>query len=274
MAPISKLFMPPPALAGCILAGVFRDTRGANLPDADRTNNFPATPLVTVTLVQQGTIHLIPPGKEWRAARSMPALPGKFVMRPQGTPVSSWAQGDVVALTLGVYPDAWLSLGGDHTGSELPRIFEEAMDQFARAPEPTAGWRGLCEKLEVTWSRNRQPTWHRATSLTDWAKAVATRAALSGSGRGVRSIERRFKRYTGHTRSTLEFFAAFEQLHEKSLEKAGSPLAEIAIDAGYSDQSHMGRVIRRATGFSPARLNKAIETEEAFWCYRLLGERF
>ncbi len=55
---------------------------------------------------------------------------------------------------------------------------------------------------------------------------------------------------------------------------AGGPLSEIAIDAGYADQSHMGRAVRRATGFSPARLNRAIENEEAFWCYRLFGERF
>ena len=48
----------------------------------------------------------------------------------------------------------------------------------------------------------------------------------------------------------------------------------LAGDAGYSDQSHMGRAVRRATGFSPARLNRMIESEESFWCYRLLGQRF
>jgi len=38
--------------------------------------------------------------------------------------------------------------------------------------------------------------------------------------------------------------------------------------------SHMGRVVRQTTGYSPAQLNRLIETDEAFWCYRLLGEHF
>ena len=46
------------------------------------------------------------------------------------------------------------------------------------------------------------------------------------------------------------------------------------VEGGFADQSHMGRAVRRATGFSPARLNRMIESEESFWCYRLLGQRF
>lgn len=48
-------------------------------------------------------------------------------------------------------------------------------------------------------------------------------------------------------------------------------IAEAALAAGYADQSHMGRDIRRLTGFSPARIGILIATEEAFWCYRLLA---
>jgi hypothetical protein len=36
----------------------------------------------------------------------------------------------------------------------------------------------------------------------------------------------------------------------------------------------MGRAVKRATGFSPGQINRLIATEEPFWCYRLLGERF
>jgi len=50
--------------------------------------------------------------------------------------------------------------------------------------------------------------------------------------------------------------------------------AELAAEAGFADQSHLGRALKRATGFSPVSLNRKIATEEPFWCYRLLGERF
>ena len=97
---------------------------------------------------------------------------------------------------------------------------------------------------------------------------------MSSAGQSLRSYERRLKRSSGHTQRALMFYANVENLHKVARENADQPLSDIALAAGYSDQSHMGRALRRATGFSPAQLNHAIETEEAFWCYRLLGERF
>lgn len=274
MSPVSKLFLPPPALGGCLMAGIFRDTRGADLSAANRMNHFPASPLVAITLVQHGTIHMLPARTSWRGAADTPILPKKSVLPPQDVPVSSWAQGDIVALTVGVYPDAWLALGGDSACTTLAPVLDQALEGFDTEDDATAGWIKFCETLENTWRDARPKTWQPAARISDWTKALATRAALSGSGRSVRSIERRIMRYSGHTRRSLAFFSAFEQLHEISRNAAGQPLAEIAIDAGYSDQSHMGRAVRRATGFSPAELNKAIEAEEPFWCYRLLGERY
>ncbi|WP_299682279.1 hypothetical protein [uncultured Roseobacter sp.] len=87
-------------------------------------------------------------------------------------------------------------------------------------------------------------------------------------------MERRLKRWTGHSKQALEFFAQVDHLHGLAHQAQNQTAAEIAYDGAYSDQAHMGRAVKRATGFSPVRLNKHIEHEEAFWCYRLLGERF
>ena len=269
MRPVSQMFLPPPALSGCVLVAVFRDTRGAGLSAEDRVSHFPASPMVAVTRVLQGELRLIPQGGDWRAASDAPNTPTTFVMGPQNAPLSSWAPGDVTALTVGIYPDAWRALGGEEDCKNLPESLAQALDAFSSAQSPDAGWEGFCGSLRQGW-----PQTHAAAGLTDWMKSLMTRAALSGSGRSLRSIERRVKRLTGSTRQTLEFFAAIENLQATVSDNAHRPLAEIALSAGYSDQSHMGRAVRRATGFSPARLNRAIETEEAFWCYRLLGERF
>lgn len=269
MRPISKLFLPPPDLSGCVLVAVYRDTRGAGLSPEDRVSHFPASPMVAVTLVLQGEVRLIAEGGDWRAASAAPSLPEIFVMAPQDTPLSSWAPGDLEALTIGIYPDAWRALGGDGAGSALPTSVARALDAVSAASGPDAAWEGFCHELAQGWRQS-----HAATGVGDWVKSLMTRAALSGSGRSLRSIERRVKRLTGSTRQTLEFFAAIENLQATTTADPDRPLAEIALSAGYADQSHMGRAVRRATGFSPARLNRAIETEEAFWCYRLLGERF
>jgi len=51
------------------------------------------------------------------------------------------------------------------------------------------------------------------------------------------------------------------------------PLREAALtDAGFADQSHMGREVRRVTGLAPGRLDDLIASDEAFWFYRLIGE--
>lgn len=90
----------------------------------------------------------------------------------------------------------------------------------------------------------------------------------------MRAIERRLKRWSSQSRQSLKFYSDIENLHMLSVNNADAKLAGLASDAGYSDQSHMGRAVQRATGFSPAHLNQLIKTQEAFWCYRLLGERF
>ena len=140
------------------------------------------------------------------------------------------------------------------------------------------GWQRFCETLLPVWRASHPgsilPAWTGTTRLVDWSRALVTRAAVAGPGRSVRALERRLKRWSGQTQRSLQFYASFERLHQLSTEAKGIPLAGLALEAGYSDQSHMGRAVRRATGFSPSELNRLIENEEPFWCYRLLGERF
>ena len=244
------------------------------MSDADRMNHFPTSPLVSVTQVICGELRLLPPGSDWQSARDKAPLPAHFVMGPQDMPVTSWAPAEVEAITVGFYPDAWIRLGGSHDYKLAPQSIVAAMAQFAPDQDPDGAWQAFCETLNATWTHRRPAGWHDPTGIADWSRSVFLRAAMSGTGRSLRSLERRIKRLSGHTRRTLNFFSAFENLHRISCQKSDSPLAEIAVEAGYSDQSHMGRAVRRATGFSPALLNQAIETEEAFWFYRLVGERF
>ncbi len=199
-------------------------------------------------------------------------LPRTFANPPCNQPTVSWSTGPVLAISLGIYPDAWSILA--------ERCDFVAMLERAFEPDEDAlkNWERFCAALEVAWHEAQKNAAHPYPSavrtITDWARSLIARAALGGPGRGVRSIERRLRRWSGHTQQSLAFYAGFENLHRIAVRTKEAPLAEIAVAAGYSDQSHMGRVVRRATGFSPARLNHLIATEEAFWCYRLLGERF
>lgn len=271
MKPVSRLFLPSPAVAGCLFVGVFRDIRGANLAEADRINHFPASPVVAVTQVISGSLQLLPIGHQTPVAAE--PLPPLFVKGPQDTPTSSLSGSDTAALTVGFYHDAWLAIGGSADYREVPDSIAAAISVFADHTNPARGWDAFCSALTPLWEATRPSPWGGTSSIADWTQAVMTRAALSNSGRSLRSLERRLKRASGQTRRTLVFFETFESLRHVVKDDPNAPLAEIAAEAGYADQSHMGRAVRRATSFSPARLNRAIETEEAFWCYRLLGEQ-
>jgi AraC-like DNA-binding protein len=268
----SFLLKPPRDLSGCLFAGIVRDTRGVDLSDQDRLNFFPASPLVCVTHVKAGELRLVPPGAGLDAARVAPPLPRSLVTPPQNESTVSWSPGPVLAISVGIYPDAWAKFTG---ACEVVGLLERA---FERCDDVHAGWERFCRALAPSRQAARGdvtlPAGTGAPQIRDWARTLVARAALSGAGRSVRSLERRLRRISGQTRRSLVFYEDFENLHRVSTREKGAPLAELAVAANFADQSHMGRAVRRATGFSPARLNQLIETKEAFWCYRLLGQRF
>lgn len=82
---------------------------------------------------------------------------------------------------------------------------------------------------------------------------------------------------TGQSRRDLLAHARAEELfvHFMTTRKRDkNTLAEVAAEAGYADQSHMGREIRRITGASPAEIDRLITTDERYWCYRLLEDYY
>ncbi|MEP1944745.1 MAG: helix-turn-helix domain-containing protein [Sulfitobacter sp.] len=277
MPPQSKLCLPPPALASCAAAAVYRDTTGVTLAAQDRLNYFPATPLFTVTRVFEGQLHMAKGVVDMQALTAQPPLARVSANPPHAYPICSWSPSGLRAATVAIYPDAWLALGGSLDAKTPPPAIMEAMTNAS--PAAPAFWSEVCAHLAPHWHQARQDRppliggsgSHR---LADWARHITTRAALSGTGRSMRSIERRLRHWTGQTAQSLAFFAKVEDLHVYRTQNPQASLAEIAAIADFSDQSHMGRAVKRATGFSPARLNQLIDTQEPFWCYRLLAERF
>jgi AraC-like DNA-binding protein len=265
-------------VAGCLALAVLRDTRALFLDDADRINYFPAAPLVTVTIVLQGHLHVAPGLCDLETIRARPPVSGMFLRGPQPQPIMSWSPGPIVALTLAFYPDAWVKLEGVLDPLMLPPPVQVGMGLFKDAETLETAWAVFCRGLHPVWSGAALPDQAVPTAphprLSDWIRRLAVRAAFSGPGRSARALERRFKRWTGQSRQTLEFFAQVEALHRLTLQSPDATAAQIAQDGAFSDQSHMGRAVKRATGFSPVDLNRRIASEEAFWCYRLLGERF
>jgi AraC-like DNA-binding protein len=180
------------------------------------------------------------------------------------------------AMTIGIYPEAWAKLTGQSPQTLANRTTADLPDWLATLAQNTT-WEGVQNGLEQLWQKAQNPgnipLWTGPQRLADWGKWLTVRAATSGPGQSLRAAERRLRRWTGQTRQSLQFYAKIEHLHQLSATQNATPAA-MAHDAGFADQSHMGRAVKRATGLSPAELNRRIASEESFWCYRLRGVRF
>lgn len=276
----SLLQLPCPDLGGCIFAGIERDTRGTVLADDARFNYYPATPMVLISWIFAGSLHMVEGGSGEAPTRLGPALPALVFSGPQRRPVASWSPGPVHALSVAFFPEAI----GRLLGQPVEPYIDRTLPLAELAPEALLQ---CCSSLldgpaSAPFARLQallRPFWAEAHAnyggplLGSWVRSLAVRAAFSPAGCSVRQLQRRIKSWTGQNHRQLQLFARVEEAFARASQHrhAGAlDLAGLACAAGFSDQSHMGRDVRRVTGLSPAQFEEQIARSEAFWFYRLI----
>lgn len=278
MKPKSSLLQPPKNLSSCIAAGVVRDTRGSLLSAADRYNYFPANPLVSISFVMEGALQTFDFANNAFDLTSTQSMPRFSKMISTDHPVMSWSEGDIFAITIGFYPDAWAILCAKVGEEALLKHFHDMFLSLDANQHLDRFWFEICDNISPPWQRSRENTkladWMGSDRLSDWSHFLLARLMTSETGKSLRTIERRFKYWTGISKRQINHYASIEMLHDLVTNNPDLPLAELALTSGYADQSHMGREVKRVAGFSPAKINHLIKTAEPFWCYRLLGQRF
>jgi len=287
---ISRIVWPRRALAGCIFCTIVRDTRGVALDESQRFNFFPASPLCSVTWVFAGDWHLIdqPDQMErpWTGAR----LPGLAFSGPQLGPPTSWNPGETYAMTIAFYPDAFSAMTGLDLSAFTGRVMsaEEVLPQAILEPcrnvfdavrheGAERAFSVLEDRIEIMWTGTRPAGTRPTRWIRDWSRSLALRAALTDLGRSTRQIARRIRAWTGVSQRDLHGLGHTEQLYAKlheALQKGDVDWAGLAAASGFADQAHMIRQMRRHTGFTPEQLRQSVGNDEAFWCYRLLGQYF
>src|ERR1700722_16922780 len=79
-------------------------------------------------------------------------------------------------------------------------------------------------------------------------------------GLGSRQLHRRFSAAVGYGPKMFQSVARFQSLvHLASAENHPTSLVQLSGDAGYADQAHMTREVRRFSGVSPARPLRSAE---------------
>ena len=287
---ISQILWPRAALADCVFCMIVRDTRGVALDQDQRFNFFPASPFCSVTWLFDGDLygidHLEQMERPWDGTK----VPNLALSGPQPKPLVSWNSGEVYMVVIAFYPDAFSTMTGlDLSGftgrvvaaeEVLPSpILEPCRKLFDAVSHEGVGraLSALEDQIELLWASMRPAESRPTRRLKDWSRSLASRAAFSGPGRSSRQIARRIRSWTGLSERDLRGLGHAEQLYRELHEAAGNGginWAEVAAAAGFADQAHMIRQMRRSSGFTPEQLRQKARSDEAFWGYRLLGEYF
>jgi AraC-like DNA-binding protein len=174
------------------------------------------------------------------AGKLVDVPPGQGTHIPAGTPHHSLsASSEVIAINIYTAPSTYAA-------SDLIA----ALSRFWPSKE-NIDW----SELAVIVEEHRCFT-NAATVQTGGGKigaesweTVGQAAQLAGMSR--EGFSRRFRRLQGMPPLT---FRIVEKLNvARKLLRAGEPIAAVAAETGFSDQSHMGRFFRRAFGVTPGQ---------------------
>jgi AraC-like DNA-binding protein len=281
----ARLYMPRLSLASCMRCVMVRNTMGLNLTDRQRYSYYPASPVCSITFLLSGDGVEVMPGPDGfdkgphRALRSRILFSGPYT-RPGVTYACGPGHGlmllllpDALATLTGIDPGAYLSQTVPAT-EVLPPAWLAQCESIFAAPNDAQRVATIEAWLAPLWQATRPGNTLHSHLVEDWSIGLAMRAANSGLGRSARQIERRIKQWTGQPLRELRGLGRAERAFFDSLltgESGNLSWSALATDAGYADQSHLCRQVRRITGFAPERLRHLIAHEEAFWSYRLWG---
>ena len=284
---ISRLLIPSPALSGCIFLAIHRDTRTINLSYQQRFNHFFTSPFCSITWYFTGSAHLIANPGDFASPQDAREIDQITFSGPSTKPTISWNPAQVRALTIGFFPNAWQTLSGirvkDYIDQTLPlqNVVHGPLLKAAQSilnPTRQGEEFDQFEKLIARlWAQNRPRSTFIPHNFSDWASALITNVSMSQTGKSLRQLQRRLKNLAGLSRRDINAHMRAEELFVKfatSTKNTTPPLSRLALEAGYADQSHMGRDVRRITGNSPAQITKLIATQERYWCYRLLEQYY
>ncbi|WP_029031318.1 AraC family transcriptional regulator [Salinarimonas rosea] len=121
------------------------------------------------------------------------------------------------------------------------------------ALDPSAARRPTPPGIAAAVERARD---HLAARAREAAAPVRSQALEALTGLDRYTLARQFRRRYGT--SPYRYLVLRRLGHARTAIRAGTPLAEAALDAGFADQSHLTRQFKKAYGITPERWRRMI----------------
>lgn len=188
-------------------------------------------------------------------------LPSPFMMGLLKQPVVLHADGQLDIVGIRCYPWAVFDLLGLAAGSDSVRLFAHPIARLQATLEPCLQ-AGRLEEAVAHLERHLIEV--RSHMAIDGVLARAGAALVESNGTmpvgevaaaahaTVRTLERRFRQFSGHTVKEVAGVMRFEQVRNALFLQPHASIAALAPALGYVDQSHLSREFKRYTGTTPA----------------------
>jgi AraC-like DNA-binding protein len=264
----ARLLSPSPDVSACVRAYLSRTAPEGAL------SYFPVNPACALTWFVRGGLAWVRPvgGPEICPGPARVLFSG-----PHTRPTVTCSPGEVEAFMVLLMPDVLHALTGLEISAWVDRMapiqavlgpdWQEMAGAVLAAPDDAARIACLEAFLRPRLGEVPLPAVRR---YEVWARRLLHRA--QSTGRGVRQVERRVKRWCGLPMRELRVLAHAESLflQARQAQRRGElDWATLSAQAGYADQPHLCRTTRRVSGLTPTELQEHIETDEAFWVYRI-----
>ncbi len=249
LRPHHREFEPPAALRGAIKCFWFDRIEASALQPA-----FDVLPdgCVEIVFYFGGACGIL---RDERVQR----LPSPFLMGLLGQPVTLHANGRLDILGIRCYPWAVYDLLGLTAGQGGVRLFEHPVARL----QPTLAQcvdAGRIEEAQAHLARyfvdagiELDGVLARAgAAMREAQGAIPVSAVAAAAHASVRTLERRFRQFAGHTVKDVSNLMRFEQVRNALFVQPHASIAALAPALGYVDQSHLSREFRRYSGTTPA----------------------
>lgn len=276
-----QLILPSAGLASCVRGYVTRSTLGQTQPTDVRKSHLPAALTCAITWFIEGKSTLLQAAGLGETSQT----PQPVVFNgPRTQDLVSEDRGPVQSFMVLLMPDAVRALAGLDISAHVNRFsamtdaFDVAWHRMAQtvleAPNDALRIQRIEEFLEPRWRLVREQGQGQVKRYQDWLQDLSRRAQDHGMGRSMRQAQRRIKEWAGLSLRQLQGITRVETSlsQVQRVDRQEQPdWSQIACENGFSDQAHFCREVRRMSGLSPTALRRAVDEDDSYWMYRLLG---
>ena len=255
----------PPGFESAIVCSIWRHIEACGAVVVPGT--VPANVYACLNVITDGDVKICEASGE--------SLPHLSLTGPFTAPVRTFASTPLNSLSIVFQPwllQTWFDLDLRDMANAIidatyvPRLNDPAVAEALRSATFKSS---LLESALATLSVPLPDPDHEASVMANLLfETQSISETASRHGIGVRQLERRFVRNFGLSPKEWLRVKRFEGSLVK-LADDKEPLANVAADAGYADQSHMTRDYRRTAGFTPNQTREGMNNETpGYWAFK------